>query len=216
MASATTLQSELEAKVLASLPAERHATIQKEHAYFAAMAAPDVAKVGQDFPDSASLLDVHGQPTTLTAKRAGRAAVIVFYRGVWCGYCNVTLHAYEQRVLPALKEKGITLIALSPEKPDNALSAQEKNQLTYTVLSDVGNELAKQLGIVTIHTPEFIEALKGWNKDVHTANADGTAYIPMPATFIVDKSGKIQYVDVQANYSHRTEPQAILDAVANL
>jgi thiol-disulfide isomerase/thioredoxin len=57
-------------------------------------------------PD-AGLLDAHGQPVTLSAARGGRPAVVVFYRGEWCPYCNVTLRNYQANLVPVLAERGV-------------------------------------------------------------------------------------------------------------
>ena len=67
--------------------------------------------------------------------------ILTWYRGGWCPYCNITLH-YLQEKLPEFKKEGATLLALTPELPDNSLSTSEKNNLEFTVLSDVGNKIA--------------------------------------------------------------------------
>ena len=75
--------------------------------------------------------------------------VLVFYRGIWCPYCNVALSAYQQHLLPALTERGVRLAAVSPQAPDGSLSMQEKHHLGFAVLSDPGNRIARTLGILT-------------------------------------------------------------------
>ncbi len=44
--------------------------------------------------------------------------------------------------LNRIRELGASLVAVSPEIPDNALSTVEKNNLTFEVLSDAGNRVA--------------------------------------------------------------------------
>jgi peroxiredoxin len=82
---------------------------------------------------------VAGNPTTLAAALGSSPGVIVFYRGGWCPYCNIALHAYQSQLVPALAEQGIPLIAISPQTPDGSLSTREAKELTFTVLSDPGN-----------------------------------------------------------------------------
>jgi peroxiredoxin len=60
------------------------------------------------------MLDVHGAPTSLHAATAGLPAVIVFYRGGWCPYCNLALRTYGQELHPALTGRDSELIAVSP------------------------------------------------------------------------------------------------------
>ena len=80
-------------------------------------------------PDG-DLLDVHGDPTSLTRLRGGRPAVVAFYRGAWCPYCNIALRTYQSELVPALGRRGVELIAISPQKPDGSLTSAQSNELT--------------------------------------------------------------------------------------
>jgi peroxiredoxin len=105
--------------------------------------APDgVIAAGAQLPE-AELLDPHGDPVKLSDALAARPAVIVFYRGAWCPYCNIALRTYQSELVPELDRRGVALLAVSPQKPDEALSMQEKHDLAYTVLSDPGNVLVE-------------------------------------------------------------------------
>jgi peroxiredoxin len=171
---------------------------------------------GSPMPDG-PLLDVHGASTTLTDARGGRPAVIITYRGEWCPYCNISLAAYQQHVVPRLRELGVELIALSPQKPDGSLTMQQKHDLTFTVLSDPGNQIARQLGIVNPPRSEAARAATAaLGVDVAATNADGTDDLPMPTAIIVDTDGIIRWIDVHPDYSAPTEPQAILDALRHV
>ena len=68
--------------------------------------------------------------------------IVTFYRGGWCPYCNFELKAY-QALLPEIAAAGASMVAISPEKPDDTLSTQEKNALTFEVLSDIGQKVAR-------------------------------------------------------------------------
>ena len=174
------------------------------------------AEVGSVMPDG-DLIDVHGARTTLTAARDGKPAVVVFYRGAWCPFCNIALRTYEQQLAVPLAERGILLAALSPQKPDGALTMQEKNDLTYTVLSDPGNQIASALGILSPQrSPEVRAASAGNGSGVADSNADGTDTVPMPTTVIVAADGTIAWIDVHPDYSTRSEPDQILAALADL
>ncbi|GAA4210761.1 peroxiredoxin-like family protein [Streptosporangium oxazolinicum] len=174
-----------------------------------------VTRPGAVMPDG-DLLDAYGAATSLTRARDGKPAVVVFYRGAWCPYCNIALRTYQHQVVPALAGKGVELIAVSPQKPDGSLSVKETNELTFTVLSDPGNQLATALGIVTRPTDGARESQTALGIDVAGGNGDGTTDIPMPTTVLVDADGTIRWIDVHPNYTTRTEPQQILDAVTSL
>ncbi|MEO1523652.1 MAG: peroxiredoxin-like family protein, partial [Cyanobacteria bacterium J06633_2] len=102
--------------------------------------------VGDRLPEI-SLPDVHGNIVNIQERLANGPVIIAFYRGQWCPYCNTELRVL-QRYLPEFKAAGASLVAISPQTPDNSLSTTEKNELEYEVLSDVGNVVARELGLV--------------------------------------------------------------------
>ena len=192
--------------------AEAFATEQRDLA--AAGNPPGVAQPGSRLPDG-KLLDVAGQPVTLAQNLGGKPAVIVFYRGGWCPYCNIALRTYQAQLVPALAERGISLIAISPQAPDGSLSSKEAKELTFTVLSDPGNQIAGQLGILTAPSDGARAAQLQLGLDLTQVNADGTTALPMPAVVIADADGAIRWIDVHPDYTTRTEPGQILQAAAD-
>jgi len=196
------------------LPEAVAAAFGGELAALAVAGVPDsIMAVGSPMPDGA-LLDVHGRPTTLARARNGRPAVVVFYRGAWCPYCNITLRTYQQALVAALAARDTALIAISPQLPDGSLSMREKHDLTYIVVSDPGNQIAGQLGILTAPGREVLAAQVSLGLDLTAINADRTPTIPMPTVVIVDAAGTLRWRDVHPHYTTRTEPGAILAALA--
>lgn len=198
------------------IPADTLQTFQAEQRRMADEGVPTgAARVGDVVPD-VELIDVHGNAITLRAAQSGAPAVIVLYRGEWCPYCNLALRAYQEELLPVLIERGIGLIAISPQKPDNSLSIQEKNQLGFAVLSDPGNQVATALGVLTSHS-EKVQQLQGaMGIDVAASNHDGTHNVPIPTVTIVDVDGAIRWIDIHPDYATRTEVAAIFDGLQTL
>jgi len=185
----------------------------REQAALAAAGLPDgVAAPGTPIPD-AGLLDVDGSPATLYAVTGDRTAVLVFYRGAWCPYCNVALSTYQRHLLPQLTGRGIGLVAISPQVPDGSLSMREKHDLSFTVVSDPGNTIARGLGILTRPSDEARAAQLQLGLDLTTVNADGTVTLPMPTVVIADAGHVVRWIDVHPDYSTRTEPAQILGAL---
>jgi peroxiredoxin len=184
-----------------------------ERARLAREPAPEVPiGPGAPAPDG-QLLDAFGLPVTLHAALAGGPAVLVFYRGGWCPYCNLALATYQGQLLPELRRRGFGLIAVSPQKPDESLTLQEKKELTFTVLSDPGNVLAARFGIVMTPSPDVIEAQLKLGLDLTQGNADGTTAIPMPATVVIDADRIVRWIDVHPDYGTRSEVSDILAAI---
>lgn len=198
------------------LPSEVLSASAQEQAELAASGIPEgVIQVGATLPD-ADLLDPNGMSTALYDALGDRMSVVVFYRGAWCPYCNVALTTYQSELVPELIRRGVGLVAISPQKPDGSLSMQEKNELTFTVLSDAGNQIAKAVGILSSPSAEGRAAQLQLGLDLTKVNADGTIEIPMPTTIIVDADRKVRWIDVHPDYSTRSEPDQILSALDDL
>ena len=203
----------LAAASAARIPADVIAAFTADQSALDARGVPQsVAAPGSVMPDG-DLLDVHGAPTSLARLRAGRPAVVVFYRGAWCPYCNIALRTYQAELVPALGERGVELIAVSPQKPDGSLTSTESNELTYSVASDPGNQIATALGILTEPSPDSIAAQIKLGLDLTEANADGRKTLPMPTVVVTDAAGVIRWIDVHPNYTTRSEVPDILAAV---
>jgi len=195
-------------EVLAALSSEQAALIA--HGIPAGVPGP-----GTPLPD-ADLLDVDGKLIALSVARQNRPAVVVFYRGAWCPYCNITLRTYQAQLAAELARREVQLIAISPQRPDGSLSMLDTNSLTFTVLSDPGNQIAGELRILTAPSPAAVRAQASMGLDVAEHNADGTNVIPMPTVIVVDADGIIRWIDVHPNYTSRTEPEQILAALDSL
>src|SRR5260370_37670338 len=115
----------------------------------AALAASGIAeralKVGERAPDF-TLPNALGGPVTLSRLLEQAPAVVTFYRGEWCPYCNLQLRAY-QAILPRIRQLGAPLVAVSPQTSDNSLTTAQKKGLTFPVLSDAGNKVARRYGL---------------------------------------------------------------------
>ncbi|HET6192892.1 MAG TPA: peroxiredoxin-like family protein [Trebonia sp.] len=204
--------AEMHAAMAADPPSEAMGAFAREQAGLAASGPAGIAPAGTVLPD-AKLLDVHGADTTLYAEAGGGTSVLVFYRGAWCPYCNIALSAYQDQLLPQLTERGIRLVAISPQKPDGSLTMQQKHDLAFTVVSDPGNTIAGRLGILTQPSDEARAAQLQLGLDLTRVNADGTVALPMPATVILDASHTVRWIDVHPDYSTRTEPRQVIGAL---
>lgn len=111
---------------------------------------------------------------------------------------------------PAIKEAGASLIAISPMKPDNSLSMAEKHGLTFDVLSDKGNGVAFQYGIVFRLDDELLKLYDKFGLDVAGANGDESFELPVPATYVVNSDRVITYAYLDVDHTLRMEPADLL------
>lgn len=208
--------SNMKTTAASTLPTEVVAVFASDQAALATGGVPTGAVTVGDKLAPFSLPDATGQPRTLDELTANGPAVIVFYRGGWCPYCNLTLRTYERDLLPELSAYSARLIAISPETPDASLSAQEKNGLTYTVLSDTGVHLADALGITFDPSEAGLAAQRTLGVDIRTTREDHGTRLPMPTVLIVDPEHTVRFVDVHPDYTGRTEIADIVAALQTL
>lgn len=173
------------------------------------------ARPGSEVADF-TLPGADGEGVSLGSLVADGPAVLVFYRGEWCPYCNLTLRTYQQEVLPELAKHGATLAAISPQTADGSLSAKEKNELEFAVLSDVGNVVSRQLGLTFRVSDPVREAMSSLGADLGQVNGTGEWELAYPAVVVVGRDRVIRYADVHPDYTTRTEPSQILDALKSL
>jgi peroxiredoxin len=121
-----------------------------------------------------------------------------------------------QLELNRIRESGASLVAVSPETPDNALSTVEKNNLAFEVLSDMGNRVAREFGIVFRLPLELRPIYAGFGIDLPKANGDNTFELPIPATFIIGTDRKIRKAFVDADYTKRLDPEEIIDVLRRM
>jgi peroxiredoxin len=170
-------------------------------------------KVRQFAPEF-TLPDAFGKEVSLKTLLVKGPVVISFYRGEWCPFCNIELHGL-QEALPKMQELGATLIAISPEKPDYGIVATQKNKLTFPVLSDFGNTVARQFGIVFQIGQELKEFSKNvFKNDIALRNGEDSYELPVPATYVIDTTGLIRFAHVDVDYMMgRAEPEVVVAAL---
>ncbi len=211
MTPTTSLESQLDT-IAAQLPgalAERIAAAASE---VTASGVANGVAVGERAPAFA-LPDASGRVVTLDDLIARGPVVVVFYRGAWCPFCDLTLRAF-QAALPDLRARGASLVAISPQAPDRALSAVEQAALEFPVLSDVQQRVIGEYR-VRFEIPADLQALylDDFGFDPRRQTADGSWNLPIPAIFVIGRDGIVVASHVDADYRHRMEPSAVLDAL---
>lgn len=212
----TTLSQQLEeyrAGWMLRVPADRRLAMERHIAHLSETGLGRDAKgVGDQAPEI-TLPDAHGQPFAVAALLAKGPVIVTFYRGGWCPYCNLELRAY-QAVLPRIIAAGASLVAISPEKPDDSVSTTEKNALTFPVLSDVGQQVGKAFGLVYSFTDELRSVYDGFKLDIPDKNgAPDDWSLPLSATYVIGSHGLIQFADTSVDYRRRTDPLDVLQVL---
>ncbi|CAL5866138.1 uncharacterized protein PFLUO_LOCUS345 [Penicillium psychrofluorescens] len=200
---------------LETAPKELSSVITKTVADFKNTYDPAKAiQPGSAFPQF-QLSDATGNKLTLNDLLAKGPFLVSFYRGEWCPFCNLELRALQMH-LEDFGKRGVTLVAISPELPDQSLSTSEKLSLKFPVLSDVNNELAKQLGIVFAQPEPMRTVYDKFGVDWNKRYGNNQLEVPVPATILVDKKGIVRNSFVNPEYHQRLDPEIALQWIDQL
>ena len=163
-------------------------------------------KAGDLAPDF-TLADARGGEVCLSTLLAKGPVVLSFYRGGWCPYCNLELRAL-QKALPDFLRLGASLLAISPQIPDESLTTAEKNELAYAVLSDTGSKTAQAFGIA-FELPDELRPIYARHA-LADKNGGDNWRLPIPATYVIGEDGVIALAFVDVDYRNRLEPAEIV------
>jgi peroxiredoxin len=171
--------------------------------------------VGADAPDFV-LPDATGRSVRLSELLRSAPVVLAFYRGEWCPYCNLTLRTWQER-LAEMSKAGGQLVAISPQRPSNALSLTDKHELAFPVLSDESQDVIRAYKL-RFNLPPQLKELYGnaWALDLTEQNADGSWSLPVPGTFVIGQDRRIKFAFVSADYRLRAEPDDVVAALQSL
>ncbi len=168
-------------------------------------------KAGDKAPEF-SLPDAMGNTVSLKEILGNGPAVLNFYRGAWCPYCNLELKAF-QETLPEIEAFGAKLVAISPNLSDKSLTSIEKHELKFDVLSDLGNKVARDFGLVFTLDDEIRKIYQTFGLDIPGHNGDKSWELPIPATYVIETDGTILHSFVNADYTKRMEPSEVIDVL---
>src|SRR5947199_710340 len=162
-------------------------------------AAGNALKEGAQAPDFI-LPDARGNAVTLSHLLTQGPVVMTFYRGQWCPYCHLQLRAYQQALLH-MQARGASLVAISPQTLDHSRALAEKLELTFALLSDMGNQVARQFGLVFTIAEAVRAAHKQVYADLPKFNGTDSWDLPMAGTFLIDQSGTVRLYFVDPDFT---------------
>jgi len=212
---ATTLAARLEnltARVRTMVGAGNLAAPEKAvEELIASGAVRNILPVGATAP-AFELPDTRNKPVRSADLLAQGKLVVVFYRGRWCPYCIADLEAFRD-LYPEIQKRGAALVAISPQKVQHTDFTAPQHALPFPVLSDAGNEVARQFGLV-YQAPDYLqEHYLRIFVNLPNANGDSSWTLPMPAAYVLDRDGKVLFAEAQADFRRRTEPSDILQVL---
>ncbi len=174
----------------------------------------DVPRIGQAAPDVA-MPDAPDPPVSLLDLARAGPLVLKFYRGRWCPYCTLDLRAW-QRAAPRLQALGARFVAVTPQSGTEIAAMRERDGLAFHVAGDTGHRLARAFGVSYEVDPAVRAYYEARGIDFAATGENGDWVLPLPACFVIGRDARVAWSHVDADYTHRAEPDTVLDALAAL
>jgi peroxiredoxin len=172
-----------------------------------------VLKVGDKSP-SFELPDHNGKRVSSSDVLSRGRWVVMFIRGRWCPFCVAQMEAMNF-ISGEITATGASLVAVSPQTEKQAFFMRDQHKLTFPLLVDAQNELARKFGLV-YRVPEEQQGLyRSTFVNLPFANGDSSWELPIPATFVIDRDGTILFASANEDYTDRPEPLEILSVLQN-
>jgi peroxiredoxin len=171
-----------------------------------------VPAVGERMPDFL-MTDSEGHLVELAALLRKGPLVISFNRGPWCDYCGLELHALA-RAYPEILAKGGEVVSIVPETAKYARALQQSRGLPFRVLTDLDLAYALSLGLVFWVGDKIKETYLQFGIDLEQFQGHGGWLLPIPATLVIGKDGRVKARFVDPDFRHRMAIKDILGALA--
>jgi len=141
--------------------------------------------------------------------------VICFFRGRWDPFCVGQLEAMNL-VLSDIQKSHASLVAISPQTVHQSFLMHDQHKIRFSLLSDEANKIARGFGLVYT-VPEYQQAVyRRAFVNLPFANGDDSWTLPIPATYILDRSGTVRYRWASEDYTERPEPVDIVEKLRTL
>ncbi|MGK6315791.1 peroxiredoxin-like family protein [Neorhizobium sp. DT-125] len=162
------------------------------------------------------LNEVGGDRLTGDALLQKGPLVLIFFRFAGCPACNIALPYYNQHLAPQLAKLGATLVGVSPQVPERLAEIKDRHKLDFLIASDKDNALGRRFGILYSFDEPSKQSSIASGSPIGEVTGTGTWELPMPATIVIDETGRVRFADVSPDWLVRTEPGDVIDAVRKL
>jgi len=155
-------------------------------------------RVGEPAPDFAAR-DLNGKEARLSSLIDGKKALLLFYRGGWCPFCNEQLAAVAKDH-QKFQELNAVVVAVSGEEVEKGKDLLQKLRLPFVLLSDVSFAAVDRYGVRDANVPEAFRKR-------------GISQLPRPSAFVIDARGIVRYKYVGKNAPDRPKNEDLLRAL---
>jgi peroxiredoxin len=167
--------------------------------------------VGDTMPNFV-LPDESGHLVSLASLLARGPAIVTFHRGHWCPWCRISINTLA-RAQHSLEASGARMVAIIPDRERFAAEMKRDAQATFPVLSDMDNGYAMSLNLAIWVGPEMEDYIRARGHELPHFQGNDSWTLPIPATFVIGRGGRIVARFVDPDYRNRAEIQDLIEAV---
>jgi len=205
----------MQQQMLPSIPKDTLATMQQAtQDLIDSHIAEQAKQIGQKAPNF-TLSNTKNEHFTLSEQLKHGSVVLNFYRGRWCPYCQLELHALH-KIMPSIHQLGANLVSICANTHEQSTQFIQENPFDFDILIDQDNHVSKQFQLV-FKLADNLQAIYQ-QFGIHLPDYDGNERyeLPIPATYIINTQGIITHSFINPDYTQRMEPEAILQALQSL
>lgn len=147
-----------------------------------------------------------------TLLKSHKSVVLFFYRGEWCPYCNKHIQQLQDS-LQLLTAKGAYVIAVTPETTEGISKTIQKTHASFSIIHDKGYQIMKDYKVNYVLDDATVSKYKTYGLDLNKSNGNADHVLPVPATYIINQSGKITFVHFNKDYTKRASVRDILQVL---
>jgi peroxiredoxin len=163
-----------------------------------------------------TLKDLDGNLVSSAEFLARGPLVVSFYRGTWCPFCNEELKALNDSY-ENFRRLDASLLAITPQSAASASVYRSDHEIRFPMLVDPNADVAERFGLAYSFPAYLSELYRNvFRNDLARINDAGTWRLPIPARYVIDRTGTIVDADINADYRYRPDPEATLAVLAAL
>lgn len=171
---------------------------------------PTGLKVGEKAPNFISP-NQYGKSIELSKLLTKGPVVLIFYRGYWCPLCNKHLAKFQDS-LKYITNRGAQIVAISAQTYGNSEKMIHQQNITFNVISDTTDKIMKDYKVLFHVTTAYQAMLEKYiKKKLNQINAQKSAELPVPATYVINQKGIIVYRQFNYDYSKRSSVKEVLE-----
>lgn len=171
-----------------------------------------IIKEGDTAPQFQSCLTQTGERFSSKEVNQNKSIIVVFFRGTWCSHCIKHMNTFRDNYLE-LKNNNTEVVFITPETSKFSHTVASQNNYPFPVIYDKDYEIMKSFDVDYQVNEVHYSGLRLFGHDIEKTNGNKDHILPVPATFLINTSGKISYVHFDPDYKKRSNIDDLISMI---